>query len=77
LRSSRLSKRHLVRLLLIGRHEGGPTRPVFVGVKAEEILVPLLRTLGVAHVDVDVLEIHRSLGHAVLAGHSIGSANRP
>ena len=37
-----LHQRHLVRLLLIGRHKSGPARAVLIGVEAEQVLVPLL-----------------------------------
>ena len=37
-----LHQRDLVRLVGIGRHEGRPARPVFIGVQPEQILVPLL-----------------------------------
>ena len=38
-----LHQRNLVRLLGIGRHEGGPAGAVLVDVQSEQILVPLLR----------------------------------
>src|SRR5215472_6039945 len=62
-----LHQRHLVRLLGVGRHERRPTRAVLIGVQSEHLFVPLLRTLGVADINVDVLEIHRSLAHRTLA----------
>jgi hypothetical protein len=34
--------------------------------EAKQILVPLLRPLDVTDVDIDVLQIHRALCHAVL-----------
>jgi len=55
-----------VRLLGVGRHEGGPAWAVLVGMQPEHVLVPFLRPLGVADVDVDVLQIHRSLAHRAL-----------
>jgi hypothetical protein len=36
-------------------------------VEAKQTLVPLLRTLDIADVNIDVLQIHRALCHVVLA----------
>src|SRR5262249_33505024 len=57
-------QRDFVRLVGVRRHERRPARAVLVGMQAEQVLVPLLRTLGVAHINVDVLQIHRSLTHS-------------
>src|SRR5271167_3088681 len=64
---AQLHQRDFVRLLGVGRHERGPTWAVLVGVQSEQILVPLLRPLGVADIDVYVLQIHRSFAHRALA----------
>src|ERR1700737_1905792 len=64
---AQLHQRDLVRLVGVGRHEGSPARAVLIGVQPEQILVPLLRPLGVADINVDVLQIHRSLAHRALA----------
>jgi hypothetical protein len=63
---AQLHQRHLVRLLFVGRHEGSPAGPVFIDVQPEQLFVPLFRALDITHIDVDVLQIHRSLGHFVL-----------
>src|ERR1700733_6196340 len=56
---------HLVRLVLVRRHERGATRTEVVGVQAQHVLIPLARTLRVAHVEVDVAEMLRTVTHRI------------
>ena len=56
---SQLHQRNLMRLLLVGRHKSRPAGPIFVSMEIENLFIPLLRALGVAHEDIQMPEILR------------------
>ena len=49
-----LHKRDFVGLFPVRRHEGGATGNEVIGMQAQDVLVPFLGKLCVAHVDVNV-----------------------
>ena len=58
-----LHERYFVGLFPVRRHEGGATGNEVIGMQAQDVLVPFLGKLGVAHVYVNVPQMIRCVAH--------------
>jgi len=66
-----LDQRNLVRLVEVGRHERGLAGIEGVSVQTEQVAVPLVGTLDVAYIDVNMTQMLRLVTHRFSSGHDI------